>query len=104
VIEVRLFGDLRHYADQPGAPSGVVLEVEDAHTVGQVLAGIGIPLEEVGNLFLNGELLPRSVYPITLGYPLAASAPLPADGLLGAALEPGDRLGIFPKKMALVIV
>jgi hypothetical protein len=104
VIEVRLFGDLRHYADQHAAPSGVVLQLADASTVGQVLAQIGIPLEEVGNLFLNGQLLPRSVYPITLGYPLAASTPLSASGLLGATVKPGDRLGVFPKKMALVVV
>ena len=104
MIEVRLFGDLRRYAGEPSAPSGVVLEVDDADTVGQVLAHMAIPLEEVGNLFLNGRLLPRSVYPITLGYPLAASVPLSAAKLLDTALKPGDRLGVFPKKMALVVV
>ena len=104
MIEVRLFGDLRHYAHEPGAPSGVVLQLDDVRTVGQVLAHIGIPMEEVGNLFLNGQLLPRSVYPITLGYPLASSVPLSAAKLLDAALEPGDRLAVFPKKMSLVVV
>ncbi|MFN2292750.1 MAG: hypothetical protein ACK2UC_16275 [Anaerolineae bacterium] len=104
MIEVRLFGDLRHYADEPGAPSGVALQLGDAHSVGQVLAQIGIPMEEVGNLFLNGQLLPRSVYPITLGYPLASSTPLSAAKLLDAALKPGDRLGVFPIKMSLVVV
>jgi hypothetical protein len=104
VIEVRLFGDLRHYADEPGAPSGVVLQVGDAGTVRQVLVEVGIPPEEVGNLFLNGQLLPRSAYPITLGYPLAASVPLSTAGLLNTPVKPGDRLGIFPQKMALVVV
>jgi hypothetical protein len=104
MIEVRLFGDLRHYAGMPGAQSGVVLHLEEAHTVGQVLTEVGIPLEEVGNIFLNGQLLPRSVYPISLGYPLAAPEPLSMDGFLSMPVESGDRLGIFSQKMALVVV
>jgi hypothetical protein len=106
VIEVRLFGDLRRYAGEAGAMSGVVLQVrsEGVATVGQVLADVGIPMDEVGNVFLNGQLLPRSLYPISLGYPLAASVPLSREGLLSTPVKPGDRLGIFPEKMALVVV
>jgi hypothetical protein len=106
VIEVRLFGDLRRYAGETGALSGVGLQVggEGVDTVGQVLANVGIPMDEVGNVFLNGRLLPRSLYPISLGYPLASSSPLSMDGLLSTPVKPGDRLGIFPQKMALVVV
>lgn len=106
MIEVRLFGDLRRYAGEPGAQSGVVVQVsgEDVDTVGRVLANVGIPMDEVGNLFLNGRLLPRSAYPISLGYPLAASVPLSREGIVNMPVRPGDRLGVFPQKMALVVV
>jgi len=106
MIEVRLFGDLRRYAGEPGAQSGVVLQFggEEAGTVGQVLARMGIPLDEVGNLFINGRLLPRSSYAITLGYPLAGAAPLSPDAMLDIPVKQGDRLGIFSKRMSILVV
>jgi hypothetical protein len=69
-----------------------------------VLSRIGVDAEEVGNVFVNGRLLPRSVYPITLGYQLAADGPLDLESYLRAPVRSGDRLGIFPRKMSLVVV
>lgn len=80
------------------------LAMGEQETVGQVLARMGIGLEDVGNIFLNGRLLPRSVYPITLGYQLAAPGPLAPEEYLGISVQPGDRLGIFPRNMASVVV
>jgi hypothetical protein len=105
MIEVRLFGELRRYA--PGlAPSGVVVQIStgEARTVGQVLASLGIEPAEVGNLFLNGRLVPRSAQAIHLGYPLVSSSPLSPEASLDVAVEDGDRLGIFARKMCLLVV
>lgn len=106
LIEVRLFGDLRRYLSEPAPLSGTAVYVPagEGQTVGTVLAHMGIDLQEVSNIFLNGRLLPRSVYPITLGYPLAAEGPLSPEGCLNFQVEAGDRLGLFPRNMSAVVV
>jgi len=106
LIEVRLFGDLRRHFPDPASPSGTVLQLPngDGETVGQVLARMGIELQEVSNVFLNGRLVPRSAYPITLGYPLTARAPVSPEGLLETPVHSGDRLGLFPRNMGVVVV
>jgi hypothetical protein len=111
MIEVRLFGDLRRYAPGPesGAPpvpSGVAVHVPagEAGTVGQVLAFLDVDPDEVGNLFLNGRLVPRSLQAVRLGYPLAKSAPLSPEDSLDVAVEDGDRVGVFGRKMCLLVV
>jgi len=76
----------------------------DGATVGQMLSWLDIDPEKVGNLFLNGRLLPRSTYPILLGYPLAAERVLARDEYLDAAVQEGDRVGIFPRNMSSVVV
>jgi hypothetical protein len=106
VIEVRLFGGLQQYSPDPKSVPGTPLHLPlgDGSTLGQVLDRVGIDLEQVSNVFLNGRLLPRSVYPITLGYPLAADGPLSPEGYLSVSIKPGDRLGIFPRNMGSVVV
>lgn len=106
MIEVRLFGDLRQYATGSAAEPGTVLHLPEdgSRTLGQVLAILGIEPAEVSNVFLNGRLLPRSLYPITLGYPLAAESPLTQEGYLNTPVRAGDRLGIFPRNMGAVVV
>jgi hypothetical protein len=106
LVEIHLFGNLRRYADEPQPQPGTVvhLPLEGDGTVGQVLSRFGIEAEEVGNVFLNGHLLPRSVYPIALGYPLTADRPLTLEGFLATPVRSGDRVGIFPREMAVVVV
>jgi len=106
MIEVRLFGNLQRYATEPKAVPGTAmyLPAEDPKTLGQILHQIGIDPEEVSNVFVNGRLLPRSTYPITLGYPLAVDDLLSGDGYLSVPVRSGDRLGIFPRNMASVVV
>lgn len=105
MIEVRLFGDLWRYAEGlTSAGSALYLQADPSTTVGQVLAQVGIDPDKVSNVFVNGCLLPRSTYPITLGYPLASSAPLSAEGCWNTPVRSGDRLGIFARNMGLVVV
>lgn len=73
-------------------------------TVGEILSHFGIAPETVGNVFLNGRLLPRSVYPITLGYPLTSQVPLAPDAFWNTGVRSGDRLGLFPRTMSAVVV
>ena len=104
MIEVRLFGDLWRYAEGlTSAGSALYLPAGPSSTVGQVLAQVGIDPDSVSNVFVNGCLLPRSTYPITLGYPLASSAPLSAEGCWNTPVRSGDRLGIFARNMGLVV-
>ena len=106
MIEIHLFGDLQRYATDPLPLPGTVLHIQEnqAQTVGQILTQVGIAPEEVSHVFLNGRLLPRSAYPMTLGYPLAADKALTLEGCLAAPVQSGDRVGIFPRKMGVVVV
>jgi len=107
MIEVRLFGDLRHYAGESDAMSGVVMHIPgggNGDTVGTVLTQLGIDPAQVGHVFVNGRLLPRSSQPIHWGYPLLAQAPLTLEDSLQHPVAEGDRLGLFASKMALVVV
>lgn len=106
MIEVRLFGELRRYASQSrsGPETVIHLPANGSETVGQIFAQLGIDPAEVGNLFLNGRLLPRSTYPVLLGYPLAADRPLSPNDYLKTSVHADDRVGIFPRNMAAVVV
>jgi hypothetical protein len=106
MIDVRLYGELSRYAADPTYLPGraMHLPLVGSETVGQVLARLGIDPEEISHVFLNGRLLPRSTYPLLLGYPAVAESPLSREGQLAILLGPGDRLGIFPRNMAVVVV
>lgn len=106
MIEIRLFGNLRRYVQGTRSASDTIvyLPAAETSTVGQVLARIGIDPAEVSHVFVNGRLLPRAAYPITLGYPLAAGQPLTPEGHWGTAVQEGDRVGIFPRNMGVVVV
>ena len=105
LIEIRLFGDFQqYYASKQPAGTAVYLPANTGETVGQILAHFGIAPESVGNVFLNGRLMPRSVYPITLGYQLTSQVPLSADDYWSTGVRTGDRLGLFPRTMSSVVV
>ena len=105
MIEVRLFGGFRqYYTDNQPAGTAIYLPANAGETVGQILAHFGISPDAVGNVFLNGRLMPRSAYPITLGYQLTSQIPLAPDALWSTRVRPGDRLGLFPRTMSSVVV
>jgi hypothetical protein len=105
LIEVRLFGEFRQYnGSKQLSGTATYLPASTGETVGQILAHFGIEPESVGNVFLNGRLVPRSVYPITLGYPLTSQAPLAPETYWNTPVRSGDRLGLFPRTMSAVVV
>jgi len=84
MIEVHLYGKLRRFTDnqEPSRDSIIYTPVEEGDTIEDIIRRIGIPLEAVGsNIFLNGEY-----------------------SALGRKVKDGDRLGIFPKDMQLLMV
>jgi len=104
LVEVRLFGHLAPKGAKVAPGEALHLPVEQGETVGQVLAQVGVAPEEVGNIFVNGKLIPRGLYPILLGYQRTADGPLAAEDYWATPVQPGDRIGIFPRKMSLVVV
>jgi molybdopterin converting factor small subunit len=84
MIEVHLYGKLRRFTDNqdPTRDSIICVPVEDGDTIGNIIRHIGIPLEALGsNIFLNGEY-----------------------SALKRKVKGGDRLGLFPDNMAMIIV
>jgi len=107
MIEVHLYGDLRRYAQEKMASSQSVVQlpVGSGETVGSVLCQIGIDPAEVGQIFLNHQLLnTRCSMAFWLGYQ-SAKEHVPTDGsYLDVPVRAGDRLGVFPTKMAMLVV
>lgn len=84
MVEVHLYGKLRRFSDNqdPTRPSIVTVTAREADTVSSIVSRIGIPLEEMGaNIFLNGRY-----------------------SSLERPVKDGDRLGVFPDNMAMIIV
>ena len=81
MVEVHLYGKLRRLAGCQETTSDCIafLSVTDGDTIADVLSRLDIPFEETSNLFLNGQL-----------------------SLPTRAVQPGDRLGVFPNDMALL--
>ena len=83
MIEVRLFGSLRRFAEDPSVTveSRAWVAMESGDTVADVLSRLQLPREEVGHIFVNGR------------YSYTA---------LRMAVRDGARLGVFPKNMSML--
>ena len=83
-IEVWLYGPMAQYAGEAsqGSFAQLNLEMEEGSTVGDLVQRLGIPPEERGITFVNGNL--------------AALPGLQAD--LNVTLHDGDRVGISHRK------
>jgi hypothetical protein len=107
MVEIHLYGDLRRYGEQPRTdrPTVIRLPINGTLTVAQVLRQVGIAPQEVGQVFLNHELLnTRFTMAPWLGYQTADER-IPASGdYLETPVRSGDRLGLFPIKMTMLVV
>jgi sulfur carrier protein ThiS len=83
-IEVWLYGPMAQYAGKAsqGSFAQLNLEMDEGNTVGDLVHRLGIPAEERGITFVNGNL--------------AALPGLQAD--LNVVLRDGDRVGISHRK------
>jgi len=103
MIEIHLYGSLRRYAPdpRPDRESVVRLEPHPGETMGTTLKRLGIPPTEIYHIFLNGALLStRNSMAPWLGYQQAGAR----DQGLDTPLQPGDRVGLFARDMALLVV
>jgi len=105
MIEVYLYGDLRRLAPDPRPTSHSVVCLTDVKTVADVLDHLQLNEDQVGNVFLNGQLLvTRNSMAPWLSYTSAGECVLDASRPYQTPLCPGDRLGLFPANMAMLVV
>ena len=84
MIEVYLYGKLRRFTDNPdpSRDSITCVATEKGDSIADIIRRIGISDDEVGpNIFLNGRYSPQS-----------------------EKVKDGDRLGIFPDDMPMIII
>lgn len=84
MIEVHLYGKLRRFTDNldPTRDSVIHVAAAEGDAIADIIRRIGIPDNEVGPIiFLNGRYSP-----------------------LSRKVNDGDRLGIFPDNMPMIII
>jgi hypothetical protein len=84
MIEVYLYGKLRRFTDNldPSCDSVTYVETKRGDSIADIIRRIGITDDEIGpNIFLNGRYSPQS-----------------------EKVNDGDRLGIFPDDMPMIII
>ena len=105
MIEIHLYGKLRKtFGDDTLAEDNVLwLSPEPGETMASLFKRTGISTEDVYSLFLNAKLLAaRSNMVRWLGYQQAGADPLSWD--LNVPVSPGDRIGVFGRDMAALVV
>ena len=105
MVDIRIFGKLRRFVKEPEAGQDNLVRIapEPEETLEKLLARIGIPLDEIYTIFLNSKLLAsRSLMAYRMGYQQVHENPL--DWNLEVALKQGDRIGLFGRDMAALVV
>jgi len=107
MIEIHLYGNLRRYAPnpRPDQESVVQLTPTPEETIGTLLKRLSIPPAEIGHIFLNGALLStRNPMAPWLGYRQARDGVPNQDLGLDTPVRPGDRVGLFARNIAMLVV
>lgn len=107
MIEVHLYGKLRRHAPDSRASgeSVVRLEPQPEETVATVLERVGTPPRDVYHIFLNGAILAtRNSMAPWLRYQQASDELSDQASGLDTRVQDGDRLGLFARDMALLVV
>lgn len=105
MVQIHLYGVLRNVlADQSDNQPPLDLPATNEHSLDDILRQIQVSLDEIGHIFINGKLAyTRSSMAPYLGY--QRSIRISGTGsLLDLPIRPGDRLGIFPANMAMLVV
>ena len=104
MIEIHLYGKLRHHANgsQPGSRSGVIVfEPRPEETIASLLAHAQIPVDEINHIFFNSKLLvSRNKMASFMGFNQSQSDL--SNWNLDVPVKNGDRLGLFGIDMALL--
>ena len=105
MIEIRVYGKLRQVTrDIPTDDDNVIrISPEPDETLDNLLARVGIPVEEIYSIFYNSKLLAaRSGMASMVGYPQVRGNPYDWD--LKVAVRASDRIGLFGRDMAALVV
>jgi hypothetical protein len=105
MVEIHYYGKLRQYLNRSQKRAGGVLKVaiQPEETMAELLARIGIPLAEIYNIFLNSRLLAtRSQMAYWIRYQQIHDNPL--EWKLDVVVKAGDRVGLFGRDMAALII
>jgi hypothetical protein len=105
MVEIRIYGKLRRFAqDIPTDSDNVIrLSPEPGETLDRLLARLDIPVNEVYSIFYNSKLLAaRSGMASMVGYRQVRGNPYNWD--LNVAIKPADRIGLFGRDMAALVV
>jgi hypothetical protein len=105
MVEIRIYGKLRHYAkDMPTASDNVIrVDTEPDETLEMLLAKLDIPVNEIYSIFINSRLLAaRSGMASMVGYQQVRENPYNWD--LNVIVNPLDRIGLFGRDMAALVV
>ncbi len=103
MVEIHLYGKLRQYngGTKTGSDSVLMLEPGPDETIATLLAGEGIPVEEINHIFVNAKLLStRTSMGRYYGYQQVGESLSQWD--LSMPVGHGDRLGLFGKDMAIL--
>ena len=103
MVEIHLYGKLRHYGGDPRSISdgAILLEPRPFETITSLLARVGVPVEEINHIFFNAKLLAtRNKMASFLGYQQAGSSL--SDWDLSVPVDKGDRIGLFGTDMAIL--
>ncbi len=105
MIEIHLYGKLRKHFKKEPVDHRYIMEENtiNGETIGMLLDRVEIPVDDVYHIFYNRKLLAsRSSMAETLGYRQFRENPLNWD--LEVELADGDRIGLFGKDMAALVV
>ncbi|MBW2489343.1 MAG: hypothetical protein JRE72_18140 [Deltaproteobacteria bacterium] len=104
-VDIHLFGKLRRFVKEPEAGHDNLMRIapQPHETLEQLLARLEIPLEDIYTIFLNSKLLAsRSLMAYRMGFQQVNEDPL--DWNLEIVVETGDRIGLFGRDMAALVV
>ncbi|NNL76947.1 MAG: hypothetical protein HKO68_11475 [Desulfobacterales bacterium] len=105
MVEIRLYGKLRRYAPDIQANQGNVIRVSTApdETLQMLLDRLLIPVNEIYSIFLNSKLLAaRTGMATWIGYRQIRADPF--DWNLNVTLTSKDRIGLFGRDMAALVI
>ena len=105
MVEIRIYGKLRSYAQAIPTDSDNVIRVSPLpdETLEALLARLNIPVEKIYSIFFNSKLLAaRSGMASMVGYRQVRGNPYNWD--LNIAVKSTDRIGLFGRDMAALVV
>ena len=105
MVEIHFYGKLRRYADNMNTAKDYVTSISPQadETIESLLVQVGVSAEDIYSIFLNGKLLAaRSGMARWIGYQQIRSNPFDWD--LNVPVRSGDRIGLFGRDMAALVI